>query len=65
MRWGLVPRNVCDLVTAPRIVSREVVLLTIEQARILMNHVRGHRLEVLLAVAGVTGMRRSELLALR
>lgn len=65
MRWGLVPRNVCDLVTAPRIVSREVGPLTIEQARILMNHVRGHRLEVLLAVAGVTGMRRSELLALR
>lgn len=65
VRWGLVPRNVCDLVTAPRIVSREVVPLTMEQARVLMNHVRGHRLEVLLALAVVTGMRRGELLALR
>jgi len=62
--WGLVPRNVCDLVTPPRIVSREVVPLTIEQARVLMNHVHGHRLEVLLAMAVVTGMRRGELLAL-
>lgn len=65
VRWGLVPRNVCDLVTAPRIVSREVVPLTIEQARVLMNHVKGHRLEMLLAMAVVTGMRRGELLALR
>lgn len=65
VRWGLVPRNVCDLVTAPRIVSREVVPLTMEQARILMNHVKGHRLEMLLAMAVVTGMRRGELLALR
>ena len=55
----------CDLVTPPRIVSREVVPLSVEQARILMKHVRGHRLEVLLAVAVVTGMRRGELLALR
>ncbi len=65
VRWGMVSRNVCDLVTPPRIVSREVVPLSVEQARILMKHVRGHRLEVLLAVAVVTGMRRGELLALR
>jgi len=65
VRWGLVSRNVCDLVTAPRIVSREVVPLTVEQARVLVKHVRGHRLELLLAMAVVTGMRRGELLALR
>ena len=65
VRWGMVSRNVCDLVTPPRIVSREVVPLSVEQARLLMKHVRGHRLEVLLAVAVVTGMRRGELLALR
>ena len=65
VRWGLIARNVCDLVTAPRIVSREMVPLTMEQANALMNHVRGHRLEVLLALAVVTGMRRGELLALR
>lgn len=65
VRWGLVSRNVCDLVTPPSIVSREVVPLTEEQARLLIKHVRGHHLEVLLATAVVTGMRRGELLALR
>ncbi len=65
VRWGLVARNVCDLVTPPRIVSREVKPLSVEQARVLVQHVRGHRLEVLLAMAIVTGMRRGELLALR
>jgi integrase len=65
VRWGMIPRNVCDLVTPPRIVSREVVPLSVEQARALMKHVQGHHLEVLLSMAVVTGMRRGELLALR
>src|SRR5947209_343086 len=65
VRWGMVPRNVCDLVTPPRIVSREVVPLSVEQARSLVKHVQGHRLEVLLTAAVVTGRRRGERLALR
>ncbi len=65
LRWGMVSRNVCDLVTPPSIVSREVVPLSVEQARLLVKHVRDHRLEVLLTTAVVTGMRRGELLALR
>ncbi len=65
VRWGMVSRNVCDLVTPPRIVSREVVPLSVDQARTFMKHMRGHRLEVLLMMAIVTGMRRGELLALR
>jgi integrase len=64
VRWGIVSRNVCDLVDPPVIVSREAVPLSVEQARALVKHVRGHRLEVLLAMAVVTGMRRGELLAL-
>jgi integrase len=65
VRWGMVSRNVCDLVSPPRIVSREVVPLSVDQARGLMKHLRGHRFEVLLTMAVVTGMRRGELLALR
>lgn len=65
VRWGMVSRNVCDLVTSPRIVSREVVPLSADQARIFMKHMRGHRFEVLFTMAIVTGMRRGELLALR
>jgi integrase len=65
VRWNYVSRNVCDLVTPPRIVSREVIPLTLEQAHKLLQCVREHRLEVLLTMAVVTGMRRGELLALR
>lgn len=65
VRWGYVSRNVCDLVEPPRIVSREATPLTLEQAQALLEKVREHRLEVLLTVAVVTGMRRGELLALR
>jgi integrase len=65
VRWGIVSRNVCDVVDPPVIVSREVVPLSVEQARALVKHVQGHRLEVLLVMAVVTGMRRGELLALR
>ncbi len=65
VRWNYVSRNVCDLVTPPRIVSREVTPLTLEQAHTLLEGVREHRLEVLLTMAVVTGMRRGELLALR
>lgn len=65
VRWGLVSKNVCDLVTPPRIVSREVVPLSVEQARWFVDRVKKHRLEVLLVTAVVTGMRRGELPALR
>ncbi len=65
VRWNYVSRNVCDLVTPPRIVSREVTPLTLDQAQMLLRSVREHRLEVLLTMAVVTGMRRGELLALR
>jgi integrase len=65
VRWSYVSRNVCDLVKPPRIVSREPTPLTLEQAQALLETVREHRLEVLLAVAVVTGMRRGELVALR
>jgi integrase len=65
VQWGYVSRNVCGLVKPPRIVSREVTPLTLGQAHALLESVSEHRLEVLLAMAVVTGMRRGELLALR
>jgi integrase len=65
VQWNYVARNVCDLVKPPRIVSREVTPLTLEQARALLFSIREHHLEELLVVAVVTGMRRGELLALR
>jgi integrase len=65
VRWNYVSRNVCDLVESPRIVSREPTPLTLEQARAFLESVRQHRLEVLLTLTVVTGMRRGELVALR
>lgn len=63
--WSLVARNVCDVVKPPRLVKKESQSLTMEQAHKLLESVRGQRLELVLTLALVTGMRRGELLALR
>ena len=65
VRWGLVARNVCDVVSQPRPIQHEIQPLTKEQAQQLLWVARKHRLEGLLIVALATGMRRGELLALR
>lgn len=65
VKWNLVSRNICDVVTVPRAQRNEIQPLTPDQANKLLASARGHRLEVLLTVALITGMRRGELLALR
>ena len=65
VKHNLVVRNVCDHVTLPRRIQHERHTLTVEQARELLARAKGHRLEALLTVALVTGMREGELLALR
>ncbi len=65
VRWNYVSRNVCDLLDSPRVVSREGTPLTLEQARKLLEGIRGHRLEAVLMMAIITGMRKGEIIALR
>ncbi len=65
VKWGLVPRNVCDLVSPPHRESFEIKPLDAEQAHALLSAARGHRLEALFILAIATGMRRGELLALK
>lgn len=65
VRWNYVSRNVCDLLDSPRVVSREGTSLTLEQARKLLESIQGHRLEVVLMMAVITGMRKGEIIALR
>ncbi|GCE04222.1 tyrosine-type recombinase/integrase [Dictyobacter aurantiacus] len=65
VKWNMLPRNICDAVTPPRIPRKELNYLTSDQARILLKEVKEHRLEALLTLAITTGMRRGELLALR
>jgi integrase len=64
VKWSLVARNVCDVVTPPVSKRHEVQPLTQEQAKHFLQALHEHELEALLTVALVTGMRRGELLGL-
>ncbi|HEV8189875.1 MAG TPA: tyrosine-type recombinase/integrase, partial [Ktedonobacterales bacterium] len=64
-RLGVVARNVCKLVNAPRMAESEIHPLSREDARVLLDVAAGERLEALYTVALATGMRQSELLGLR
>lgn len=64
VRWGLVPRNVAGLASAPRVQTSEVRPLTPEEARHLLLVARGDRLYALYAVALAVGLRRGEALGL-
>ncbi len=65
MKWGLIPRNVADLVSPPHVKRYEIKPLTTQQAHQLLLVARGHRLEALFVLALATGMRRGELLGLK
>lgn len=65
VKWTIVPRNVCDAVTPPRVARKEKTVLSPEQARNLLKQIKNHRMEALFTLAIVTGMREGELLALR
>ncbi len=64
LRWGMVSRNVAALAHSPRVPKREVEPLTTEQARRLLDTVRGDRLEALYSVALALGMRQGEILGM-
>lgn len=64
-RWGLVARNVADLVSPPRVERREMSALSPEEARAFLEAASGDRLEALYVVALTSGLRLGELLALR
>src|SRR5215469_4564743 len=55
VRWNTLTRNVCDVVSPPRIVKHEIQPLTMEQAQTLLEVARGDRLEMVLQLALVTG----------
>ena len=65
MRWGLVPRNVCEDVDRPRLKRDEIQPLDREQTRRLLRAAEGHRLHALYVVAVTAGLRPGEMLALR
>lgn len=65
VRWHMVPRNVCEAVSAPRPSSEEMQTLSPDQVLALLDTVRGDRLEALYTVAVTAGLRQGEILALR
>ena len=64
VRLGLVPRNITEYVTPPRMMRHEMQVLMPEQVRMLLGAARGNKLEALYVLALSTGMRQGELLAL-
>jgi len=65
IRWDLVVRNVASLSRSPKGVRPEGRTLTPDQARTLLNVLRGHRNEALYALMLSTGLRRGEALGLQ
>lgn len=65
VKWNLVARNVCDLVSPPRRKRFEVQALTLEQVQKLLAATEGHYMEALFKLALATGMRRGELMGLK
>lgn len=65
IRWELVHRNVATLSRSPKMVRHEGRTLSPEQARRLLESLRGHHSEALYALMLSTGLRRGEALGLR
>jgi integrase len=65
LRWGLVQRNVCELIDPPRRAHHEMSPHSADEARRLLEAVTGDRLEALAILALTTGMRQGELMALK
>lgn len=65
MRWGLVIRNVAELVDLPRIPRAERLTLDADDARTFLEVVRGHDHEALYTVALALGLRQGEALGLK
>ena len=65
VRWGLLSRNPCDGVTAPKAARAEMRVLTPEQVNTFLAATREHPAHALYALAVTTGMRQGELLGLR
>lgn len=65
VRWDLISRNVAALVSSPRVEQYEINPLTPAEAHILLQSLKGDRLEALYSVALTMGLRQGEALGLR
>ena len=64
VRWGLVARNCAALVEGPRVERYKIQPFTPDEARKLLEAIKGDRLEALYSVALTMGLRQGEALGL-
>lgn len=65
VRWGLVPRNVCEAVDKPKAPRKEFTVLDQKQVKLFLEQAKTDDLYALYALAVTTGLRQGELLGLR
>jgi integrase len=65
VQWNLLQQNPTDAVDAPRVEGREITILRAADIKLVLNALRGRALYVIAITTLGTGMRRSELCALR
>ena len=61
---GMLSRNPCDTIDAPSPEDYEPTIYTEEQFITLLDKLQGHRMEAIILIAGMCGLRRGELLGL-
>lgn len=64
-KQGFLPENPVDRVEAPRLAPPRQSYYNTNQLRALLQAVRGHRLELVVRLAGCLGLRRSEICGLK
>src|SRR5215831_18499894 len=60
-QWGVVPRNVADMVDAPRVRAQEIEILTAGEVQCVLESLRDKSLYAITALALASGLRRGEL----
>lgn len=65
VEWGVIQRNAAEVARPPKLERTEIEILSVEQARTLLEKLKGHQLYPIVVLGLATGMRRGELLALR
>jgi integrase len=65
VEWGVVQRNAAEVARPPKVDSKELEILAADEARVLLQKLKGQPLYPIVMLGLATGMRRGELLALR
>jgi len=64
IRNQMIPYNPARAAAPPKLVQKEIRIMTVEEQKKFTDAIKGHRLEALFKLALATGMRRGEIIAL-